>query len=333
MVYAPKKFAGKHAQDIISLVIHANRTVSKKLVRVLDNIKNEQYVTTISGDVPWRDYQEDISEDDLDTFAADSTLAFADATVKPEKIMAMDKFAMDDLRSSRFAEDMKAGAANITSNEFEQAVISYLTPKLGKSYEKRYYLGITAAIKTAIAASSAPAAQKAWAAAQTAGKTCGVVARLIYAGIVDAAATVINVVGTTVTAANIVAEYKKIHLALPTEVAGKSTLFVPEGDFALILQANDDQTVRDKFTVSGDDMETATVKYLGMKIEFVPITGMRFAGIAGDQGDFILGTDLLADSNEFTIGEKNNLGDVKFGKAVASLDAHVLLPQQKVLYI
>ena len=282
--------------------------------------------------MPWRDYQEEISEADLTAFAAESTLAFADQTVKPEKIMAMDKFLMDNLRNSRFSDDMKAGAANITSNEFEQAVISYLTPRLGRSYERRVYLSITTAAKATIAASTAPAGAKAWAAAQPASKTVGIVTRMILAGIESPGNGVIYVTAVALTSSNIAVEYRKIHAALPVEVASKSTLFVPEGDFALILQANDDQQYKDKFTVSGTDIETATVTYMGLKIEFVPIT-VRFAGRAGADGDFGLATDLLDDATSFEISKVNNLGDAMFGKAVAALDTLCLLPQQKVLYI
>lgn len=332
MEYAPRKFTGTHAQDIISLVIHENRTVKNNLVRVLDNVKNEEHVTTISGDVPWVDYEEDISEARLDELSEASTLAFSDQTVEPKKLMALDTFKMDDLRNSRFAEDMQKGAANITSNKFEQAVIAYLVPRLGKSFEKRFYLGITASAKAAIAASTAPAGQKAWAAAQTPGKVKGIVASMILARVEDADNSVIAVAaGGAATTSNIVGFYKAIHAALPSEVAGDATLFVPEGDFAIILQCNDDQQFRDKFTVQGTKLADAKVTYLGMQVEFVPIDNIRFAGKAGQQGNFILATDLLSDAAEFKIDQKNNIGDVKFGKAVAALDATVLCPQQMVL--
>lgn len=329
MVYAPKVFAGKHSQDIISLVIHANRTVGNNLIRFLTNVKNEETVTTISGDIPWVDYKEDIKETDLEGYEAQSTLKFSDSTVSPKKIMALDGFSMDDLRNSRFGEDMLAGAANITSNKFEQTVIAYVEPRLGKSFEKMLWGGISVSDKAKIAASAnVTTSQKAWAQAQPATKVTGLFASALMKAVDDADAQVIEVVGTTVTSANIAAEYKKIHAALPSEIAGKSTLFVPEGDFALILQANDDQQFRDKFTVSGTDMDTATVTYLGMKVEFVPIN-YRTAGIATD---YVGATDLLSDASSFEIGKVNNIGDKKFGKAVAVLDTTVLLPQQKVFY-
>lgn len=328
-VYAPKVFKGQHSQDIISLIIHANRTIGKQLIRFLTNIKNEETITTLSGDIPWVPYQEDIKETDLDNLTTQNSLKFSDRTVSPKKIMALDKFKMDDLRNSRFSEDMLAGAANITSNKFEQTVITYVEPRLGKNFEKLIWGGVTAADKAKIAGSAnVTTGQKAWAAGQPTTSVSGLYATALTAAVDDAAAAPIEVVGTTVTASNIAAEYKKIHSALPTEVAGKSTLFVPEGDFALILQANDDQQYRDKFTVSGDDIETATVKYLGMKIEFVPIN-YRTAGIPTD---YVAATDLLSDASEFTIDKVNNVGDVKFGKAVAVLDTTVLLPQQKVFY-
>lgn len=327
--YAPKVFSGPHSQDIISLIIHGNRTVGKNLIRFLTNIKNEETITTLSGDIPWIAYQEDIKETDLDGLTSQNSLKFSDRTVNPKKIMAIDKFKMDDLRNSRFSEDMLAGAANITSNKFEQTVITYVEPRLGKNFEKLIWGGVSAADKTKIAGSAnVTTGQKAWAAAQPTTQVSGLFATALTAAADDADAKPIEVVGTTVTSANIAAEYKKIHTALPTEVAGKSTLFVPEGDFALILQANDDQQYRDKFTVSGDDIETATVKYLGMKIEFVPIN-YRTAGIPTD---YVGATDLLSDSSSFEINKVNNVGDVKFGKAVAVLDTTVLLPQQKVFY-
>ena len=328
-VYNPKVFSGKHSQDIISLIIHGNRTISKNLIRFLTNIKNEEIITTLSGDIPWVAYQEDIKETDLDGLTTGNSLKFSDRTVSPKKIMALDKFKMDDLRNSRFGDDMLAGAANITSNLFEQTVIAYVEPRLGKNFEKLIWGGASASDKTKIAGSAnVTAGQKAWAAAQPTTQVSGLFATALTAAVDDATAAPIEVVGTTVTAANIAAEYRKIHSALPTEVAGKATLFVPNGDFALILQANDDQQFRDKFTVSGSDIEEAKVTYLGMKVEFVPIN-YRTAGIATD---YVAATDLLSDASSFEINKVNNVGDVKFGKAVAVLDTTVLLPQQKVFY-
>ena len=326
--YNPKQWKGKHVIDIISILIAANRTSKKKLVRILDNIKNEQYVTTISGNVPFRAYQEEITEADLATFAADSTLAFADAIVRPTKIMAMDKFLMDQLRNSRFSEDMQKGAANITSDAFQQAVLAYLIPILGKSYESLFYSGITGNTKATIAAGAAPANQKAWAAAQPAGLVDGVIANLIVSN------SVIAVTGTAVTAANIVAEYEKIIAATPGVVAGKAEtrLFVPEGDYSLIKQANRNALYRDIFTVEGRGFEDATVTFSDTQVEFVPQSA-RFVGRAGASGDFVLGCDKAGEENEFTIDKVNKLGDSLFGKVVASLDAKVLLPQQKVLYL
>ncbi|TGE08255.1 hypothetical protein [Hymenobacter fodinae] len=331
MQYNPKVFAGKHAQDIIALVILANRTIGKGIVRFLPEIKNEETITTISGDIEWVDYKEDIKETDLAGYEANNSLKFSDRTVNPKKIMALDGFSMEDLRNSRFSEDMLKGAANITSNKFEQTVIAYVEPRLGKNFEKLIWGGVSATDKAKIAASAnVTDAQKAWAAGQKTTKTTGLLAAALVAATEDADGKVIAVSPTgTIDASNIAANYKRIHSALPVEVSGKATLFVPEGDFALILQANDNETYRDKFTVSGDDIETAVVKYLGMKIEFVPIN-YRIAGL---QTDFVVATDLLSDASSFEIGKVNNLGDKKFGKAVAVVDTTLLLPQQKVVMV
>jgi hypothetical protein len=337
MEYNPKKFSGEHAQEIYSAVVASNRTVANNVIRFLPNIKNEQHVTSISGDVPFVGYQEKIRETDIDAFHAQSTLKLADRTISPVKILAFDTFTTDNLRNSRFGAGMAPGAKNIGSTEFEKAVTDYLIPRLGKSYEKLMWTGITAAAKTAIAASStATTAQKAWAAAQTAGLVNGLIAASILAGDDPAAngAMVKTVVGTTINTSNIATEYGKIFAALPGEVIeeGNAGIVAPLSDLQTILAANVAQTYRDIFTVSGTGADMK-VSYLTIPIEFAPLGSARMAGKLGATSNLIAGTDLLGDVNSFEINKVNNVGDEIFGKMVATLDTTILVPEQYVLYV
>jgi len=233
---------------------------------------------------------------------------------------------MDELRNSRFSKDMATGAANITSNEFEQAVLGHCIPRLGKSYERLAWNGITAATKAAIAASgTATVKQKAWAAAQPATFTNGLIAMLI------ASDQAIEVSGTANTISNLKDEYNKVFTAIPNEVfeLGDTVIYAPYADKKLILQANQAQTYRDVFTVAGDSFS-----FLGVKIEFVPIpSNVKAAGRGGASGDFIWGTDLLADTNTLEVGKVNNVGEEIFMKQITSLDTAIVVPTQKLLYI
>ena len=326
MEYNPKVFEGEHAQEIFSEVIHRNNTVEKGLVRVLDNIKNEVTLTAVEGEIPYSEYKEDIKEADLATYT--DTLKFADFTVNPKKIMALTTFGMDDLRNSRFSKDMAAGAANITSNEFEQAVLGHCIPRLGKSFERTFYNSVTQATKDAVAAdavSGYTAGEKALVASLPVGKVDGLLVQIIVSKLG------VKVAGAAKTVANLQAEYNKLFTAIPSELIGSADLriFASYADLQLIMQANAAQQYRDIFVVNG--MEAS---YLGVKIEFVPIpSNVMFAGNAGASGSFILATDLLSDVATLEIGKVNNYGDRMFLKQVCTLDAAIAIPTQKVLYI
>lgn len=333
MQYNPVYYQGDIAQEIHAAILEANRTAERKLLRVEDNIKFERVLTSISGDIAWQDYKEKIREADIDALAAANDWKFGDRKITPVKIMAFDNVTMDQLRKTRFSEDMAAGANNIGSNKFEQAATAYLVPRMGKSYEKMTYANITAASKAAIAASAVPSAsEKAWAAAQPTAKFDGLVASMIMAGVEDITAKVKSVPqGAALTAATISGKYAELFAAIDAAEleAGQVVIFAPLSDFQLIIAANQNRDFKDTFQVEGKGKD-ATVFYNTVPVEFVPTPG-RFAGYAGESGDFIHGTDLLSDVDEFKIDKVNNMGDDLFFKMVATSCTTVLFPSKKVL--
>jgi hypothetical protein len=333
MKFEPAKYATEHAQQIVAEAMNANKTFSTPLVRIEDSVKNDLYVSTVSGDVTIQAYKENATEADIT-----NGIVFKDEILRPTKLMVIESFKPDANRFTRFAQDMIAGAANITSNRAEQETIAYAQLKLGRGIEKAFYTSITSATKAAIAAmgTTASATEQAWAAAQPDGKIDGVIARLIYnsmklnaagdvaPGFVDA----IDVAGVVITATNIAAEYAKVFAAIPSSVLSEEdvTIFAPFSHLQLIKQANANATYRDIFTVTGN-----VVYYLGVKVEFVPLSENVI--IAGRSSDIVLGTDLVSDFTEFEFGKVNNIGDEMFLKAVFTLEAAVIVPTQKVLYV
>lgn len=332
MVYNPVYFQGDLAQEIHSAVLEANRTAERKLLRVEDNIKYERVLTSISGDINWQAYKEQIREVDIPGLAAVNDWKFGDRLIRPAKMMAFDNVTLDQLRKTRFSRDMAPGANNIGSNEFERAATGYLIPRMGKSYERLTYGSITAASKAAIAASPTPSAgEKAWAAAQTPFLFDGLIASMIMAGVDDPANKVKSIAAGTVTQANIGATYAAIFAGIDASEleAGQVKIFAPLSDFQLIVAANQQKEFKAIFEVTGTGT-AAVVTYNTVTIEFVPTPG-RFAGYAGETGDFVHGTDLLSDVDEFKIDKVNNMSDDLFFKMVATACTTVLNASRKVL--
>jgi hypothetical protein len=344
MEYNPRVFAPDHVQEIFSEVLFANRTMSRGLVRPFADIKHSLAITTLTGDIELGARIDHVT--DAVWQARANNLKFSDATLTPKQLMALEKFNMNDLRNTRFAKNMAKGARNVEANDFETAVLDYTLPRIGKSYERRMHSGITADTQQLIAASNAALltpAHKAWAAAQTPGLVDGFGAMLLLW--IVKGAPVICVAGTTLTATNCYDEHMKIIAAAPAEVASNpdNVLFVPVSDRILILQYNQNQQYRDKYTVTGLGTESERVELLGVVIEFVETQGrnggaatgvpLRYMGRAGGSGDFGFGTDLTSDQNTAQI-EKVNTFSTDIGMRMdMTLDTAVLLPQQKVIYL
>lgn len=336
MTYNPVFYEGDIAQDIHSAVLEANRTAERSLLRVEDNIKFARVLTSISGEIEWQEYKESIRESDIPTLIAKNTnrLKLGDRKIIPAKMMAFDTITMDQLRKSRFSKDMAAGADNIGSTDFEKTATGHLIPRMGKSYEKLIYTSITAESKAAIGASStATTSQKAWAAAQTPFLFDGLVASMIMAGVENADNAVKSIAAVTATAANIASIYSAIFMQIDSAELENGTvrIFAPLADFQLIIAANKLREFKDEFVITGTGKD-AKVTFNGVDVEFVPTPG-RFAGHAGEFGDFVHGTDLLSDTTSFKIDKVNNLGDELFYKMVATSTTTVLAAFKKVLSI
>lgn len=332
MTYNPVFFEGDIAQEVHSAVIEANRTAERSLLRVEDNIKFSRVLTSISGEIAWQEYKEKIREADIPALIAGNDWKLGDRRITPAKMMAFDNVTLDQLRKTRFSRDMAPGADNIGSSEFEKVATAHLVPRMGKSYEKLLYSSITASTKALIAASTtAPAGQKAWAAAQTAFLFDGLVASMILAGVEDATNAVKPASNPVATAVNIAAIYAELFAKIDAVELENGSVFIyaPLADFQLIVAANQSKEFKDIFTVTGTG-KTAVVTYNTVTIEFVP-TPARFAGHGGEFGDFVHGTDLTSDTDSFKIDKVNNMGDDLFYKMVTTACTTVLDAYRKVL--
>lgn len=328
---------GVVAEPIIEEILFENLTISKSLVTFETDVKAETIFTEASATATLQEFVCGLP-------TSSGTLSAFDSVVTPKKAMFYQEFCPDNLRFSRFKRDMLPGAFNNMSSEFERVVIGGVyAKKMSSALENEFWNGVTAATKTAVAALTAGtannavgAAEKTAIAALTASQIDGVFAKMVYndsnASQTAALGTRIKVAGTTITAANVKAEFDKIYAAIPAEVlAGveQPIIYAPKNIKQIIVAANN---VTTDYTKPFDVNPAATEFYFnGLLIEFVP-TPNNVVIVALKSHIFWV-TDLASDNNFMAIDKIAANREDMFIKSVLSIGAHVANQKFNVLYV
>lgn len=334
ITYTPIDIRGEAVSPVIQEVMFANKTVNKGLVNFADDVKHGTIITEAAITVAGQAYTGD-------ALTASGGPVIKDRMALPKKVEYKYEFKMEALRSSRFNRDMANGAWNIESSEFNSQVLAMTGPKVSADAQLKFWAAFSSTTKAAIAALTPGAGQGSiTAAAQTAvaGYTAdpagvdGVLSRVLYDS--TALGAYIKVTGTTVTAANIAAEYAKIYAAIPAqmfEADEKPKMFAPYAHMQLIKTANNTVGAAQQvnFLVEGSGANEV-ISYNGIVIEFVPMpTGFVYV----NQPSVIFwSTDSLDDQAGFVVGKKDNDGDVMFARTIYTLDATVMNQANGVLY-
>ena len=331
-------FRGKAAEPIMEELLFENETVRDGLVTFQDDIKAETIFTEASASATMQAYTSGApsSAGSLDAF---------DVAVTPVKVQYYQEFDPNTIRFSRFKRDMAPGAWNILSGEFERVVIGGVYAKnISASLESLYWNNALAATKVSIAAlvagapqTSIGAEEQALAAATTAGLFDGVVTTMMYNGS-NATATPgvggrIKVVGTTITSANIKAEYDKVYAAIPAVVLAGAVsppyIYAPRSHKQLInIYDSDPTNFRDAFDVSAD---RKSYFYNGVEIKFVPIPENVL--IAAKKEHLHWCTDLVGDVNTMQIDKIAANREDMFLKNNLTVIPHVQNQAFNVLYV
>jgi hypothetical protein len=328
---------GVAAEPVIEEILFENDTIAKGLVTFEEDIKAETVFTEATASATMQAYTSGAPT------TAGSLTAF-DVAVTPTKVQFYQTFDPNSLRTSRFKRDMKAGAWEILSTEFERIVIGGLYAKqVSLATENEFWNGALAATQTAVAAltagtanTSVGAAEKTAVAALTPSLLDGVLVKMIYnasnATATAGVGTRVKVVGTTVTAAVIKAEYDKVYAAIPAAAltgAELPTIYAPRSHKQMIIQANNVTTDYTKpFQV---DASASNIYFNGLKVEFVPLPEKVI--IAALKSNLIWATDLKSDINKVEINKIANNREDMFIKNNMTLAAHVVNQKFNVLYV
>jgi hypothetical protein len=316
---------GKAAEPVITEILFKNKTISEGLVRFETEVKAGTIFTENENTVVFQDYT-------CGAPSATGSFGLNDTEIVPVKLMTYQEFCYDNLRTSRFNQDMAAGAWNTISNEFDRLVIGSYADKIAYQAEVDFWAGISSTTKTAIAAtpSGITASEQSFAAALTTTKYDGVVARLIYNKDKTAVTTKNLVVGATagVTSANIATEYAKLYAAAPAVLLEQPDvlIYAPYSHKQLINIYNVSATYRDLFAKEGN-----SYFYNGVEIKFLPLPENSM--VLHSKDAIVWATDLASDITNLMVDKIANNRDDYFVKTVFTSYAHVVNTKFAVLYI
>ena len=249
------------------------------------------------------------------------------------------------LKGTRFERSMKAGAYNVVSDEFDQKVLIQVQPAVGAKLESWVWDGATTATKAAIAAlvpgagqGSISAGAQALVAAMPVTLFDSIPATMLFndsqsktvpgAGLGE----YIKVAGTTVTTANIVAEYVKKYNGIPDKVlvlTGEDApvIFAPKSHYKMIKSVNRVQGVALQENFVGNSFND--MYFNDVKIIFVDLVGFS---IVAQKKNLKLVMDLLSDSSQLIIEKEANASTRRILKLINSMTTWVVKQKYNVLY-
>jgi hypothetical protein len=261
-------YAGEFAGKYISAALLSADTIEGGGITVKPNVKYKEVMKTLSTNALVKDAACD--------FADQSTVTLAERVLQPEEFQVNLELCKKDFHNDWEAVQMGYSAFDSLPPSFADFLIGHIAAKVAQKTEETIWTGVTA----------------------NAGEFDG------FATLLAADATVIDVVGTTVTAANVIDELGKVVDAIPTSVYGKEDLYIyvsqsiarayvrALGGFgASGLGANGVNNAGTTWFNGGD------LAFDGVKL-FV-CSGMADNDmVAAQKSNLFFGTGLLADHNE-----------------------------------
>jgi len=183
-------YAGEFAGKYISAALLSADTIEGGGITVKPNVKYKEVMKTLSTNALVKDAACD--------FADQSTVTLAERVLQPDEFQVNLELCKKDFHNDWEAVQMGYSAFDSLPPSFADFLIGHIAAKVAQKTEENIWQG----------------------AAATAGEFDG------FTALLAADATVIDVVGTTVTAANVIEELGKVVDAIPTSVYGKEDLYI-----------------------------------------------------------------------------------------------------------
>ena len=261
-------YAGEFAGKYISAALLSADTIEGGGITVKPNVKYKEVMKTLSTNALVKDAACD--------FADQSVVTLAERILQPEEFQVNLELCKKDFRSDWEAIEMGYSAFDTLPPSFADFLLGHIAAKVAQKTESNIWQGATA----------------------NAGEFDG------FTALLAADATVIDVVGTTVTAANVIDELGKVVDAIPTSVYGKEDLYI------YVSQSIARSYVRALGGFSANGLgangvnNAGTTWFNGGDLAFDGVKLFVCSGmpdndmVAAEKSNLFFGTGLLSDHNE-----------------------------------
>ena len=183
-------YAGEFAGKYISAALLSASTIENGGIEVKPNVKYKEVIKKIATN--------DILKNATCDFDATSTVTLTERILQPEEFQVNLQLCKQDFQSDWEAVQMGYSAFDSLPPSFADFLIAHVAAKVAQKNEENIWKGVNA----------------------NAGEFDGLVT------LATADADVIDVVGTSVTSANVIAEMGKVVDAIPSELYGKEDMFL-----------------------------------------------------------------------------------------------------------
>ena len=264
-------YAGEFAGKYIAAALLSASTIENGGITVKPNVKYKEVMKKVGLD--------GIVKNATCDFDPTSTLTLTERILQPEEFQVNLQLCKKDFRSDWEAVQMGYSAFDNLPPSFQDFLIAHVAAKVAEKTEQTIWSGANA----------------------TAGEFDGLVA------LATADASVIDVVGTSITAANVIAELGKIVDAVPSAIYGKEDLYIyisqniarayvrALGGFgASGLGANGVNAQGTQWWNNG------SLSFDGVKL-FVANGLANNKAMAAEKSNLFFGTGLLSDHNEVQV--------------------------------
>ena len=262
-------YAGEFAGDYIAAALLSGNTIANGGITIKPNVKYKEVVKKLALDSI-------VANATCDFTTTEDVITLTVRILQPEEFQVNLALCMKDFRSDWEAMEMGVGAFDNLPPSFSDYLISYVAAKVAEKTEQTIWGGVNA----------------------TAGEFDG------FVTLATADADVIDVVGTTVNASNVITELGKVVDAIPSALYGKEDLhiYIPQnvarayvralGGFSVAATSNNGLGNQGTTWFNGQDLT-----FDGVKL-FVANGLASNKMMAAEKSNLFFGTGLLSDHNE-----------------------------------
>jgi len=286
-------YAGEFAGKYISAALLSASTIENGGIEVKPNVKYKEVIKKMDTDALLKDATCD--------FDPTSTITLTERILQPEEFQVNLQLCKTDFESDWEAVQMGYSAFDSLPPAFADFLLAHVASKTAQKTEQNIWRGVTA----------------------NAGEFNGLVT------LATADATVVDVVGTTVTAANVIDELGKIVDAIPSAVYGKEdlSLYVSQNIARAYVRALGGFAAAGLGGAGTNAMGTqwfnnGSLSFDGVKI-FVANGLADNTAMAAEKSNLYFGTGLLSDHNEVKVIDMADLDGSKNVRVVMRFTAGV----------